>query len=67
MAKRARRGPTLIQASRRVSPEQKALYHEVLGAGKAHVKRPFLGLTDDDERVIAARVEAALDKRLKDL
>ncbi len=65
MAKR--RGPTLIQQSRRISPEQKALYHEVLGAGKSHVKREFLGLTEAEERQIATRVDQALSRRIQEL
>jgi phage gpG-like protein len=66
MAKR-RSGPTLIQQSRRVPAEEKALYHQELGAGRSRVKRPFLGLTADDEKAIVARIEAAVDKRIKDL
>jgi phage gpG-like protein len=66
MAKR-RSGPTLIQQSRRVPAEEKALYHQELGAGRSHVKRPFLGLTDDDEKAIVTRIEAAMDKRIAQL
>lgn len=67
MAKRRSRGPTLIQQSRRVSAEQKAIWHQIQGAGKSHVKREFVGLTDEDERAIENRLQAALDKRLRDL
>jgi phage gpG-like protein len=66
MAKR-RAGPTLIQQSRRVPAEEKALYHQELGAGRSRVKRPFLGLTEDDAKAIEARLQAAVDKRIKDL
>lgn len=66
MAKR-RRGPTLIQASRRIAPEQKALYHQVLGAGKSHVRREFVGLTDTEERQIADALDRALTRRFQEL
>jgi phage gpG-like protein len=61
MAKRRSKGPTLIQQSRRVPAEMKALYHNVLGAGKSRVKREFLGLSAQDEQAIVARIEKALD------
>lgn len=67
MATRRGRGPTLIQQSRRESPEQKALWNQVQGAGKSHVKREFLGLADEDEQAIATRLQGALEKRLRDL
>jgi hypothetical protein len=66
MAKR-RTGPTLIQQSRRVPAEEKALYHQELGAGRSHVKRKFLGLTDDDVKAIVARLDAAMDKRISQI
>ncbi len=65
MAKR--KGPTLIQQSRRIPAEQKALYHQVLGAGKSRVKREFLGLTDQDERDIVDRIDKAMGKALRPL
>lgn len=61
---RRRPGPTLIQQSRRVPNEQKALYHQVLGAGRSRVKREFLGLTDEDERAILQRLEGALNRNV---
>jgi phage gpG-like protein len=63
MAKRSNR-PTMIQDSRRKSPEEKALYHQELGAGKSHVKRPFLGLTTEDEEAIVTRLSQGFDKRI---
>lgn len=62
-----RKGPTLIQQSRRVPAEQKAIYHQVTGAGKSHVRREFVGLTDEDARKIADTVDRALQKRLQEL
>ena len=47
--------------------EQKAIYHQVTGAGKSHVRREFVGLTDDDERKIADTIDRALQKRLQEL
>jgi phage gpG-like protein len=66
MAKR-RSGPTLIQQSRRISAEQKALYHQVLGAGKSRVIREFLGLTSQDERDIVDRLQQAIDRQISNL
>jgi hypothetical protein len=64
MAKR-RKGPTLIQRSRGTSAQEKALYHVELGAGRARVKRDFLGLTPEDELSIGATVATGMDKLLK--
>ena len=62
---RPRRGPTFVQASRAVSPEQKALYHHVLGAGKARVKREFFDLSSADLDAIAQRLDAAMTRQLR--
>lgn len=66
MAKR-RSGPTLIQQSRRKSPEEKALYHQELGAGRSGVTRKFLGLTAQDENDILALLDKRIDTRLQNL
>lgn len=61
MAKRVvtrRKGPTLVQRSRRLSPQQKAWIHERAGAGTSKVRRPFLALTDAE----AAFIGDAIDK-----
>lgn len=65
MAKRpaANRG-TFIQQSRAVSPEQKALYHHVLGAGRSRVKREFFGVSDAELTAIGRRVEAFVATKL---
>lgn len=61
MATRARRqGATLVQRSRRVSPQSKAFFHEVTGAGRSKVRRPFLGLTDTELRQLDQLVEAGV-------
>lgn len=59
MAKR-RAGPTLVQQSRRVSPSVKARIHQVEGAGKSRVLRPFLGLTADEIRSISTRLDTGI-------
>jgi hypothetical protein len=56
---------TAIQASRSLSPEEKATFHEVSGAGRSHVLRPFLGLTDAEEDEIAQRLEPLIDEKLR--
>jgi hypothetical protein len=55
----------MIQGSRRVSPSEKAAYHQVSGAGKSHVKREFFGLTEADADAIQKRLEAYIDEQFK--
>lgn len=57
-----RRAKTAIQRSRNVAPEEKAAFHQITGAGRAHVLRPFLGLTPDDEAAIVQRVDVYLQR-----
>jgi phage gpG-like protein len=57
MAKR-----TFVQRSREKGAAEKAAYHQVSGAGRRQVKRPFLGLTRDDEDAIVDRIEKHLDR-----
>ena len=64
MAKR-RKGPTLIQRSRAVSPEQKAIYHVVAGAGKARVIRDFFDMNPQDEGEIVRLLGSRIDERLR--
>lgn len=59
-----RTGPTFIQRSRQVGPEEKALYHEELGAGRSRVTRPFLALTARDEALIQQELERRITARL---
>jgi phage gpG-like protein len=56
-----RRGPTFIQRSRAVSSAEKAAFHQIAGAGKRRIKRPFFDVTDADERAILDRVGHHLD------
>lgn len=60
----ANRG-TFIQQSRAVSPEQKALYHQVLGAGKSRVKREFFGVSDADLGAIRTRLEQGVARNVR--
>jgi hypothetical protein len=62
---RRRGGPTFIARSREVSSEEKAMYHNVLGAGRRRVIRAFFGLSDDEKQVIAERVAELIRHRLE--
>ncbi len=64
MAGPATRRQTLIQSSRRKSASEKAAYHELEGAGRSKVRRPFFGLSAADERAIRDRVERAVGEAL---
>lgn len=66
MARKASKSRTLIQASRRVPASEKAAFHQILGAGQSHVKRPFFELTDDDENALIDRFEQQLGRLLKE-
>lgn len=55
---------TFIQRSRRKSPAEKAAYHEVTGAGRSRVKRPFFNLTAEDEKAIVDRIDRGLQAEL---
>ena len=63
MAKRPS-GGTLMTRSRGVGPEQKAIYHNELGAGRSRVVREFLGLTPSDEADVVAKVETWITQKL---
>lgn len=62
---RNRRGPTLVQRSRAIPPGQKAVFHQVTGAGKSRVTRKFFDLNDEDLTVLAAEYERRLGQRLQ--
>ena len=59
MAKR-RSGQTLIQKSRSLSPQQKAIYHNVSGAGRSKVKRAFFDVSEDDIEAVSTFLETRL-------
>jgi len=60
-----RKGPTLIQRSRAVSPEQKAIYHVVAGAGKARTIRDFFDMAPQDEGDIVRLLQSRIDERMR--
>lgn len=55
------KGLTLIQRSRSVGAEDKARYHDVLGAGKRRTLRKFLGLTTGEQATVRERVAKHLN------
>lgn len=55
----------MIQRSRQKSSEDKALYHNVTGAGKSRVIRQFMGLTAAEEKEIEKRVERHITQQLR--
>lgn len=59
------KGLTLIQRSRAVGAETKALAHDVTGAGKARTLRQFLGLTSAQTETLRARVARHLDEYVR--
>jgi hypothetical protein len=63
MARKAR-GPrqTLIQASRRVPPVEKAAFQQ-FGSGRR--KREFFGLSDDDQKAIVDKIRDGIAKNLR--
>ena len=63
MAKRRRR--TMIQASRAVSPQEKAVHHAVTGAGKSRVVRDFFGLGPGDEDAVTRLLQQLVTTRMQ--
>lgn len=55
---------TFISRSRQVSSEEKALYHNVLGAGRSGIIREFFGLTPDNQTELRQQLEQLVQKRL---
>jgi hypothetical protein len=51
---------TIIQRSREMSSQEKAIYHQIAGAGKSRVKRKFFELSDGDIEAIAKRLDAGV-------
>lgn len=65
MAKTVKRGRgTFIQQSRAKAPEEKAMYHAVLGAGRSRVTRDFFDLSAQDADDIVERLQRAVESRL---
>jgi hypothetical protein len=53
----------MIQRSREVPAAEKAIYHQVAGAGKSRVKREFFGLNDGDLSQLTTLLERRLSQR----
>jgi hypothetical protein len=66
MAKSRGSAQTLIQQSRRIGSAQKAQYHEIEGAGRSHIRRPFFELNDDDISQVLFRLEIGVERLLKE-
>ena len=65
MASQGRRGPTLIQRSRRVPPSEKAAFHQVVGAGRSRVKREFFGVSPQDEEAIRLFADERVNRNVQ--
>jgi len=65
-ARRAGGSRFTTSTSRNVGAEQKAIWHNTLGAGRRHVTREFLGLTLADEGWLLATALQLLERRLDD-
>lgn len=58
-------GGTLIQRSRAVAGADKALFHNITGAGRSRVKRKFFGLTPEEAKTIRDRVQAHVSRQVQ--
>ena len=67
MAKTTAKAParTMVARSRALGAEQKALYHQVTGAGTSRVTRKFLGLTEPEQAQIRERLIVGLEQQLR--
>ena len=64
-SQRGGRGGTLVQRSREIGGNPKAVWHHLTGAGRSRVKRPFFDLTDGDKALLTERVRAYLDRVIR--
>jgi hypothetical protein len=64
-SRRRQSSTTFIQRSRNESSEQKAIWHQVTGAGRSHVRRRFVGLTEDETAKTKAVLEGLIADRLR--
>jgi hypothetical protein len=56
---------TFIQRSRSVSSEEKAAYHNVLGAGRRGTIRRFFDLSEGDQGTLREKLGDLVEMRLK--
>jgi len=59
------RKDTIVRSSRPKTPMQKALYHQVDGAGRSRVKRQFFELNEQDFTDIGMMLDKQLRTRLR--
>lgn len=55
---------TRTQASRQLTPSQKAEFHTETGAGRSHVTRQFFGISQSDADLISAELGVIIDRTL---
>lgn len=55
---------TLAQRSRKVDPAVKAVAHNLTGAGRSKVNRPFFELNEQDVTMIVKELNSRLRARL---
>lgn len=65
MARRGPRRTTLIQQSRATSPAEKALIHNVAGAGKTRITREFFDLDAEDEKALSEELGRRVQRNLQ--
>jgi hypothetical protein len=58
-------GPAFIQRSREMSSEQKAIFHNITGAGRSRVFRRFMGLTAIEQEKVRGILGGLIDQRVK--
>ena len=58
-------GRTLIQRSRSVGAADKAFWHNISGAGRARILRPFFDLNPADEQFVVNRIDAHLTSQTR--
>ena len=58
------RRSTFIRRSRKADAAEKAVIHNLKGAGRSRVKRPFFQLNEQDVTTIVAELESRLRARL---
>jgi len=55
---------TFIQQSRSLGAEEKAIFHNVTGAGRSGIIRRFMDLNEDDQDFLTEKVAEGIDRLL---
>jgi hypothetical protein len=63
--RRAVSSATVIQRSRSESSEQKAMFHNITGAGRRGTIRRFFDLGESDRQAATTALDAVLSKRVR--